>query len=75
MSDPRYQPGIVQALRKQGHSVWQWPEELPGHGARGLGHFSRCCACGPEHPRWTFVTYGGRPFCLPCAAREKEIEC
>ena len=43
-----------------------WPPELPGRGPRHTDGFSRCSGCD----QGTWVTFGGVPFCRPCALRE-----
>ena len=80
MSDPRYQPGIIQGhVLSRTVGLAGWPE-IPSLGPRAGGQpFSRCVLCpaprpdrdpqAPQIPRSSFVTYGGKPVCAECARR------
>jgi hypothetical protein len=46
-------------------SATLWPDTLPGLGPRRVQAFDRCADCGTG----TWVAYGARLLCLPCALR------
>jgi len=49
-----------------------WPNFLPGYGEKSVGSFTPCEICG----RGTWVRYGGRALCAPCADRNaRQTEC
>lgn len=69
MSDPRYQPGIVQGIAlSRTHGAF--PEMIPGLGRKCGGQPCGLCAfCPGTHPQFslTWVKYGGLHVCGRCA--------
>jgi hypothetical protein len=70
MSDPRYQPGIVQGVLLS-QLPGEWPATVPGLGPVTFGLFNLCADCRESLPRRDpqsalnggYATYGGRPLC------------
>jgi hypothetical protein len=60
----------ILALLRTGYAQ-PWPELLPDFSRRRVVDYA-LCAGGPgnvecSNERWTYVRYGDRPTCLPCA--------
>lgn len=76
VSDERYRAGILRGLMS-GRTPGNWPPEIPGLGpVQGGQPLGRCVRCPEEtHPSraTSNVTYGGRPYCKPCAQREAAV--
>jgi hypothetical protein len=55
----------VAARVRGGAYAFPWPDTVPGFGSRRVVPFELCSACGIG----TWIMYGDRPLCLPCARR------
>lgn len=49
--------------------AFPWPDRIPDLGARRVQPFDLCGDCGAG----SWVTYGDRVCCLPCARRRAEV--
>jgi hypothetical protein len=60
---------VPEARRSAAHSPELWPAEMQGVGRRSVQPYARCAGCGTG----TWIVYGDRPQCQPCARRHAEV--
>lgn len=73
----KHTPAVLAGIRNDAAvsasgRLFPWPAEIHGLGRRSLTPIDVCADCPPGihvSASSTFVAFGGRPICLPCARR------